>query len=66
MWEKQKEQVKKEGNKAVLQARTEKNGNPNKPEERISRTKFHYGRSYYGKELLQQSRRLDHFFWVNE
>ena len=43
-----------------------KKGNPKKPEDKISRTKFHYVRSYYGKELLQQRGRLDYFFWVNE
>ncbi len=43
-----------------------KKRNANKPEDDISRTKFHNGRSYYGKELLQQSRRLYHILGIDE
>ena len=65
MWEKEKMHRKKRGTKP-FHMQMKKKGNSNKPGKDISQTKFHHGRSYYGKELIQESRRLDHIFRVNE
>lgn len=43
----------KEAKQAKKRGFQRKESIANKPKKRISQTKFHYGRIYYGKELLE-------------